>query len=128
MHIIKHKDRAAAKAYKDTVIFKNNGQKLRLRVCADPLSALCQMDAALAAMRKAETKIKANPSDTEAQEAYGGAVLDFIAAVFGKDQTLSIVGFYEGLPGFMLRDVKQYIIGTALPKVKKLAAKQSRRA
>lgn len=128
MHIIKHKDCAAAKAYKDTVIFKNNGQKLRLRVCADPLSALCQMDAALAAMRKAETKIRANPADTAAQEEYGGAVLDFFAAVFGKDQTLSIVEFYKGLPGFMLRDVKRYIIGTALPKIKKLAAKQGRRA
>lgn len=128
MHIVKHKDRAAAKAYKDTVIFEHNGQKLRLRVCTDPLSALCQMDAALDAMRKAETKIRANPADTAAQEEYGGAVLDFFAAVFGKDQTLSIVEFYKGLPGFMLRDVKRYIIGTALPKIKKLAAKQGRRA
>lgn len=128
MHIIKHKDRAAAKPYKDTVIFKHGVQKLRLQVCADPFSALCQMDAALDAMRKAEIKIKANPADAEAQEAYGGAVLDFFAAVFGEDQTLAIVDFYKGLPGFMLRDVKRYIIGTALPKIKKLAAKQSRRA
>lgn len=128
MHIIKHKDRAAAKPYRDTVIFKHDGQKLLLRVRADPFAALCQMDAALDAMREAEPKIKANPADTEAQEAYGAAVLDFIAAVFGRDQTLSIVDFYKGLPGFMLRDVKRYIIGTALPKIKKLAAKQGRRA
>lgn len=128
MHIIKHKDRATVKPYTDTVIFKREGQKLRLRVCVAPLSALSRMDASLAIMRKAETKIRANPADTAAQEEYGGAVLDFFAAVFGKDQTLSIVEFYKGLPGFMLRDVKRYIIGTALPKIKKLAAKQGRRA
>lgn len=128
MHIIEHKNRAAAKPYKDTVIFKHGTQKLRLRVRADPFAALCQMDTALDTMRKAETKIKANPADAEAQEEYGGAVLDFFAAVFGEDQTLAIVDFYKGVPGFMLRDVKRYIIGTALPKIKKLAAKQSRRA
>lgn len=125
MHFIKHRQRHA-KMYKDTVVFKNNGHTIRVKVCDDPMNILCKMDTAYKDMRQAEAQIKKNPADTVAQEKYGLAVLDFIAALFGRDSTLSIVEFYEGMPGLMMRDVKRYVFVTALPKIKKMASKQQR--
>lgn len=127
MHFIFEKRRPGRgrNLYTDTVIFRRGKKTLKVAVSVEPQKALSALDLSLKQMREAEDALKAMPSDDSAQEKYGGAVLDFIAAVFGHDNTIKIVEFYTPELGSMIQNVKPYILSKAIPKIKKLARKES---
>lgn len=59
-------------------------------------------------------------------EVLGGAVLDLIEAVFGKDDSKIIADFYDNRYMEMCREVVPFITGVVIPKVRKMA-QQNRR-
>lgn len=70
----------------------------------------------------AQLALQEAPNDGAAMEAYGNAVISVFNVIFGEENTLKIVEFYENNWTEMLLDLFPFINNEIMPKIREASA------
>lgn len=72
----------------------------------------------------AKELVQKEPKSEKAQEAFGTAVMALFAVIFGQENTISILKFYDGRYIGMLADVFPFIKDVIMPKIIAVSAER----
>lgn len=72
----------------------------------------------------AKELVQKEPKSEKAQEAFGTAVMALFAVIFGQENTISILEFYDGRYIEMLADVFPFIKDVIMPEVISVSAER----
>lgn len=73
-------------------------------------------------LAQAQNTARDNPTSEEALEAYGNAIGSLFTVLFGEDNTVKILEFYEGNYSEMLLDVFPFINDVIMPAIREASA------
>lgn len=112
--------------FKATAVFKHNGKKEVIKIVAPAAETMKNFRSAYHDLINKEKALRAAPADEDAQEKYGNAVLAAFGVVIGGENLMKLLLLYGRDAGEFVRDVKTYVVKKALPKLKKMEAKEYR--
>lgn len=73
-------------------------------------------------LAQAQNTARENPTSEEALEAYGNAIGSLFTVLFGEDNTVKILDFYEGNYSEMLLDIFPFINDVIMPAIREASA------
>ena len=73
-------------------------------------------------LAQAQNTARENPTSEEALEAYGNAIGSLFTVLFGEDNTVKILDFYEGNYSEMLLDIFPFINDVIMPAIRDASA------
>ena len=95
---------------------EDNGKTLDLHVDLNVDAILQRYTEAARALANVQKEMRKGSTE-ERLAAFGAAIVDVFAVVFGKDQTEQLVAFYDGAYTEMLADVVPFINDVVAPKI-----------
>lgn len=102
-----------------------------LHVSLDPDSIVAKLSEKHIALVRAmqdiqKLKESSNGSTDEKLKVLGAAVVDILEAVFGKEDALTIINFYNNRYVEMCREIIPFITEVVLPEVRKIASQNKK--
>lgn len=95
---------------------EDNGKTLDLHVDLNVDAILQRYTEAARALANVQKEMRKGSTE-ERLAAFGAAIVDVFAVVFGKEQTEQLVAFYDGAYTEMLADVVPFINDVVAPKI-----------